>query len=87
MSIGAIAAILTTSAFFPQVYKTIKTKQTEDLSLLMFLMMFAGTICWLIHGLNIDDKPIIYANIITGSMALIILMYKIRSMIKSKNQT
>ncbi len=76
--IGFVGAILTTAAFLPQVYKTIKTQQTDDLSATTFMMILVGTICWSIHGFNINDKPLIFANIITGSLSLIILMLKFK---------
>lgn len=80
--IGTIAAILTTSAFIPQAFKTIKTQETEDLSLPTFTMIFLGTILWAIYGHFNGDRPIFYANILTGFLAGIILIIKINSMIK-----
>ncbi len=38
--IGTVAAILTTSAFVPQAIKTIRTRNTEGLSLPTFTMLF-----------------------------------------------
>ena len=81
ISIGLIAAVLTTAAFLPQTYKTIKTQQTEDLSLITFLMIFTGTICWCFHGMKIDDTPLIYANGITAFLSGIIVLIKLRSML------
>ena len=40
--IGSIAAILTTFAFLPQVFKVIKTKDTESIALGMYLMQVVG---------------------------------------------
>lgn len=80
ISIGLIAALLTTAAFLPQVYKTLKTQQADDLSLTTFLMIFTGTICWCIHGMNINDKPLIFANGITAILSGIILLIKLKSM-------
>jgi len=78
--IGIIAAILTTSAFLPQVVKTIKTKKTEDLSLPTFLMIQFGTILWLIYGYSINDMPLVFANGITAALTAVILTIKIRAM-------
>jgi len=85
MSIGFIAAILTTAAFLPQVYKTIKTRQLKDLSLTTFSMIFFGTILWCLHGYKIGDQPLILANAITALLAGIILSMKIWSMLKSSS--
>ena len=49
-SIGIIAAILTTSAFIPQVYKIYKEKKAQGVSLTMYLIMFVGVLLWLVYG-------------------------------------
>ncbi|MEY3368605.1 MAG: hypothetical protein RI973_1760 [Bacteroidota bacterium] len=77
-SLGILAAILTTSAFVPQVIKTWKTRSTGDLSLFMFLMLFTGTLCWLIYGLLRKDLPIIAANGVTLGLSFIILFFKLK---------
>lgn len=43
--IGILAAALTTSGFVPQVYKTIKTKSVEGVSLTMYFVLFTGIVC------------------------------------------
>lgn len=72
------AATLTTTAFFPQVIKTIKTKSTQDISLPMYSLMFAGTLCWFIYGLLRNDLPLILANGISACASFIIFYYKIK---------
>ena len=64
--IGLLAAFFTTTAFFPQVIKTIKTRSTGDLSLPMYSLMFAGTVSWLIYGVLKGDLPITLANAISS---------------------
>lgn len=76
--IGFIAAILTTSSFIPQVYKTRKTKSVENLSLSMYLVMLTGVILWLIYGLYIESSSIIVANLFTACLIVKLLNYKIR---------
>ena len=49
--IGLLAAILTTTAFIPQVYKVIKTKSVKGLSLTTYLIFTTGVLFWLIYGL------------------------------------
>ena len=75
--IGITAAILTTSAFVPQAWKIIRDKHVKDLSLTMYVMMFSGQFCWLIYGLNINDLPLILANIVGCSLSGIILGFKL----------
>ncbi|MDU8884945.1 SemiSWEET transporter [Yeosuana sp. MJ-SS3] len=76
--IGFIAAILTTSAFIPQVYKTRKTRSVENLSLSMYLVMLTGVILWLIYGIYIESYSIIVANLFTACLIVLLLNYKIR---------
>ena len=74
---GFLAAILTTIAFLPQLYKTWQTKSAEDVSLIMLILFITGLICWIIYGLKIDSIPIVVANIITFIFNFSILILKI----------
>lgn len=76
--IGVLAATLTTSAYFPQVVKTLKTKETKDLSLLMLIILSTGIFLWFVYGLLLNDFPIIIANGITFILSLTILALKIK---------
>ena len=76
--IGALAGILTTTAFLPQVIKTWKTKQTKDISLGMFAILTIGVVLWLVYGILINSLPVIIANVVTFILALAILILKIR---------
>lgn len=77
--LGFLAAILTTSAYLPQVYKIWKTKNTESVSLTMYLVMFLGVFLWLIYSLFIKSFPLIIANTLTLLIIIIILYFKINS--------
>lgn len=82
--IGYIAATLTTASFLPQAILTIKTKDTESLSLSMYSMFTLGVLCWLIYGVYIADEAIIFANAITFVLAASILSFKIYNVIFKK---
>ncbi len=75
---GFIAALLTTSAFLPQVIKTLREKDTKSLSLPMYLILTSGLLLWLTYGIMIKDWALIIANSVTGILALIILVAKIK---------
>jgi len=76
--IGLIAATLTTASFVPQVYKIWKTKSAEGVSLTMFLMFFTGVVLWLFYGLYLQSIAMTIANVVTGSLSLIIIYYKLK---------
>jgi MtN3 and saliva related transmembrane protein len=75
--LGLIAAVCTTSAFVPQVYKTWKTKSVEGLSLTMYIIFFTGVVLWLIYGIHIKSLSMIIANSITGILALLLVIFRL----------
>ena len=75
---GTVAGTLTTLAFLPQVMKVIKTKDTQSLSLGMYLMQVIGVALWFIHGVSIRDNALMIANGITFCLSLVILTYKLK---------
>lgn len=77
--LGLVAAVFTTGANFPQTYKVIKTKSTKSLSTSSFVMLFCGSIIWVIYGFLRDDIPVILANGIAGCLHGTILFMKLTS--------
>ena len=75
--LGFLAALLTTIAFLPQLYKTWETKSADDVSLIMLILFITGLIFWIIYGLKIHSTPILIANIITFIFNFSILILKI----------
>jgi MtN3 and saliva related transmembrane protein len=74
---GYLAAALTTLAFVPQVWKTVRTRDTRAISLGMYLMFSAGVALWLVYGVLIDAWPIILANGVTLVLASTVLWHKL----------
>ena len=77
-SIGSVAGICTTGAFFPQVIRTWRTRSTDDISLGMFLLTVFGLLLWLIYGLELSDWPLIVTDVISLILAAAILDFKLR---------
>lgn len=76
--LGFVAAILTTAAYVPQVYKTWKLKSTKDISFSMYAVMLTGVVLWLIYGIFLNSLPIILANIITIILLSFVIVLKIK---------
>jgi len=74
---GYFAAFLTTSAFHPQLIKTLKTKKADDVSLTTLIMFIVGVLAWIIYGYKISSIPILIANLITLILNLLILISKV----------
>jgi len=79
---GYVAATLTTISFIPQVVKVVQTKETQNISLWMYIIFTTGVFCWLIYGLIQSIFPVIFANVVTLILSSIILVYKIKSILK-----
>jgi MtN3 and saliva related transmembrane protein len=76
--IGLIAGTFTTISLFPQLIKTIRIKETKDISLLMYIILAAGMFLWIIYGMLIKSLPVILANSVSFILAAIILILKIK---------
>ncbi len=76
--IGLMAGTCTTMSFFPQVIKTIKSKETKDLSLSMYIVLATGILLWTVYGILINDIPVIIANGISFALAAIVLGLKLK---------
>jgi MtN3 and saliva related transmembrane protein len=76
-SVGSVAAFLTTASFVPQAWHTFRTRDVSGISVGMYSLFTLGVALWLVYGLLIMAWPIIIANVITTSLALMILLMKL----------
>lgn len=76
--IGLGAATLTTLAFVPQVWRSLKTRDTRGISLGMYAAYTVGIALWLVYGLLLHDLPITLANAVTLLLAAVMLAFKLR---------
>lgn len=76
--IGSAAAVLTTTAAVPQAVKAHRSRETKDLSLLMYLISAAGVSLWAVYGLCVLSLPIILANTITLLFFSYIIFLKLK---------
>ena len=76
--LGYVAGICTTSAFLPQAIKIVRTKQTQDLSLVMYSVLTTGVFLWCCYAFVNRDWPLALANGVTLCLAGWILVLKVR---------
>ena len=81
--IGIIAGVMTTSSLLPQLIKTLKTKEAEDVSPYMFWMLIAGTGLWTYYGVLRTDLPITIFNGFSVILNIIMLILRKRYMKKN----
>lgn len=77
-AIGMSAAALTTLCWVPQAVKIILTRDTRSISLMTQVALVVGIVLWLVYGLEIDDRPLIWANIVALCLNSLILGLKLR---------
>ncbi len=75
---GYVAATLTTLAFVPQAWKTIRSKDTRSISLGMYVVFTIGIGFWLAYGFVLDSIPMILSNIVTFGLSATILAMKLK---------
>jgi len=77
-SVGDVAAACTTFCWLPQALKILREKRTEGISLITQSVFTFGIALWAAYGLLVNDRPIIYANVVTLFFSLAILILKLR---------
>lgn len=76
---GVIAGILVVFAYAPQAIKTIRTRQTRDLSLSTYLMIVVASACWVMYGVYKHSIALWLANSVVGILALIIVIIRFKN--------
>jgi MtN3 and saliva related transmembrane protein len=83
--LGYAAATLTTLAFVPQAWLTLRRGQVEGVSALTYAALCLGVLLWLLYGWALDDWALIVANSITLPLAGCILAAKLRSLLRKRS--
>ena len=76
--VGSAAAMCTTLCWLPQALKIIREKKTGGISLITQSVFTLGIALWAAYGFLLNDRPIIYANVVTLAFSLAILALKLR---------
>tara|TARA_B100001939_G_C16579358_1_gene462079 strand:- start:142 stop:417 length:276 start_codon:yes stop_codon:yes gene_type:complete len=84
--LGYTAAVLTTSSFFPQALKTLRSNETAGISLRMYVLFTLGVSAWAIYGLWNRDWPVLWANVVTLLPAAAVLERKVKASLRSARQ-
>ena len=81
--VGLVASIFTATSLLPQLFKIIKEKKTEGVSLWMMLVLCTGLGCWVYYGFLQEDWIIIGSNffslLVTLSTGILTIIYKPKS--------
>jgi MtN3 and saliva related transmembrane protein len=76
--LGFIAGGLVSISLLPQVIKSIKTRSTNDISLLWMSINLLGQILWVAYGVVIGSIALWVMSAITFIMAITLFVLKLR---------
>ncbi len=75
--VSLFAASLSMVSFVPQAWTIIRSRNTDGISLKMYLITVAGFIAWLLYGVLLGQWAIIVQNIICLALSAFILTMKL----------
>lgn len=75
--VGSLAAICMVCGYLPQAIYTIRTRDTDGIAMPTFLLMFFGSVFFVIQGFLIMNIPLVVTNLITAVCAGIVFCIKI----------
>lgn len=75
--VGYVGVVLSSATFVPQVYQAWKTRSVGDLSIWMIILLLGNVSTWLFYGWYKGAQPIIVANAIILTLALLMLYFKL----------
>jgi 5'(3')-deoxyribonucleotidase/uncharacterized protein with PQ loop repeat len=74
--VGTVAALCTTGAFIPQIFK-MRKQGGEDLSYSMLAVYLVGVQLWLVYGLMFHAPAVIWANVVASLLVATSLFLKL----------
>lgn len=78
--IGWIGVTLSFCSTYPQIFKALKTRCVEGISIHTYLLIFIAVICYLVRAISIGAKVFIVSNslnaISLGLMLILIFKYR-----------
>lgn len=78
--VGLAAGICTSISLLPQLFKLVRHKKAEDISLFYLVILFIGLGLWIWYGVLREDLPIIVTNgfslVINGIVIVLGVRYK-----------
>lgn len=83
--LGMLSAVLTTISFLPQAIKTITTRCTKGISVLMYLSYTVGIFLWCVYGYYIHDDILLISSVIAFVFAFPVMVLTVMNFLKSKN--
>lgn len=75
--LGWIAVVFISVQFLPQVYKVLRSRHVQDISLSTYILASVGAFLWIIYGAYKQDGPLLVANTFIMFSAVTLVTSKI----------
>jgi len=73
---GWLASIFTTIIFLPQLYKAIKTRLTDDISMWMLILSVMGNGFWFAHASLSQNMPLLVCALLIIIISVTLIAFK-----------
>lgn len=84
---GYAAAICMVLGYLPQAIYTIRTRDTDGIAMPTFILMFLGSVFFVVQGIMLGNVPLWLTNVITATCSAIVFGIKIyNDYFKQKNR-
>ena len=61
-TLATIFGVINGFANLPQIYKIFKTKSAKDLAVMTYQILTAGSVVWILYGIEIKNTPVLVMN-------------------------
>ena len=75
---GTIASFFTATRFIPQVYKSMTTRRTKDLSITFLYFVTAQSVFLILYGMTKPDYFVLYMNVFPLACSLFLIYLKFK---------
>ena len=73
---GWLASLLCTLILLPQIFKALKTRHTDDISMLMLLLSVSGNAFWVAHASITQNIPLLVGASFISLMSVMLIIFK-----------
>jgi MtN3 and saliva related transmembrane protein len=75
---GWMASLLCTLILVPQIFKAVKTRHTDDISMLMLLLSVSGNAFWVAHASITQNIPLFVGASFISLMSIMLIIFKFK---------
>ena len=73
---GWAASFLCTMILVPQIFKALKTRHTDDVSMLMLVLSVSGNTFWVAHASITQNIPLLVGASFISVMSIMLILFK-----------